>query len=147
MPTSILIGQQNSSGAFISKGALSFQQANTKLRVTDVNEQSTDFDIPESGLLCFEVAVTSGEGGGQDYTLVEIEEMTGETASSEIKEGLSLKVKLTEKASPAGLLLEFIGDEDQDVLRTLMRLSHSGEFGLQRTTNSVVLKAFIPAEE
>ncbi|MCB0597942.1 MAG: hypothetical protein H6557_23365 [Lewinellaceae bacterium] len=147
MPTAILIGQQNSSGAFTAIAELSFQASNTKLRVIDLHEQTTDFVISDTELLCFAVSVTSGEGGGQNYFITPAEALTDETASFEIKEDVALGIVLEEKQSPSGLMLDFIGDGDQDALRVRTRCNNEVEFGLQRTTGSVILKVFVPEEE
>lgn len=147
MPTSIPIAQQNSSGIFTSIAAFSFRESNTKLRVVDINAQTTDFTISDSGLLCFAISVADGEGGEKDYFMTDIEELTEETASSELKENLPLAVKLDKDLNPEALFLDFIGEGDQDALRTRMKLSHGVEFGLERTENSVILKVYVPEEE
>ncbi|MCO6491265.1 MAG: hypothetical protein J5I98_22805 [Phaeodactylibacter sp.] len=147
MPVSIPIAHKNSSGAFTAVAEFSFQESNAKLRVVDLHEQATDFDISDSELLCFAISISPGEGGGQDYDMTEIEGLTDETASCELKESLALDIKLAEKLSPAGLILDFIGDEDQDILRTRTRLNDEVEFGLMRTEDSVIIKVYIPEEE
>ncbi|MCB0585447.1 MAG: hypothetical protein KDD06_09000 [Phaeodactylibacter sp.] len=147
MPAPILIAKQEKYGAFTKIGSISLTASDTKIEITDVTGVKSSFDIPGSGLLSFRVSVAAEtEGEGQNYSVDAQSSQTGTTAIYELTDRLTLRLKLQASVEPAGLTLNFIGEDEQDVMREMAghSLVHNAEFGFRKGTSSIVLEVYQP---
>lgn len=145
-----LIAQQEKYGAFIKVGQIGLVASNTQLEVIDIAGAKQTFDLPATGLLSFKLTVApQAEGDGQDYFLANQANQSGATCIFEFSNALNLGLRLAPSTEPAGLALKLLGEDEQEVLREMAghSLAQNSEFGLRKTSNTIVLEAYQPVNQ